>query len=120
LKKVLIIEDDKDTLDIIHFLVDDLNIDVVASSQILLITDIESMAPDLILMDHWVGSGLGGDFCLQIKSNPATKHIPVIILSAHSNIVQIAQKSCADGYLPKPFDLDEITNVIKQFIEKDN
>lgn len=119
MKKVLIIEDDKDTLDIIHFLVDDLNIDVVASSRILIISDIQAMNPDLILMDHWVGNGLGGDFCLEIKSNPATKNIPVILISAHSNLPQIAQKSCADGYLPKPFDLTEITGIIKQFIGED-
>lgn len=116
MKKILIIEDDKDTLDAIHYLAEDLNADVIVSSRILPIGEIQSISPDLILMDHWVNNKLGGDLCLEIKSNPLTKHIPVIMVSAHNNIQQIAETSCANGYLAKPFDLDEITGIIKRFI----
>ncbi len=115
MKKVLIIEDDKDTLDAIHYIAEDLNLDVIVSSSILQTADIQAISPDLILLDHWVGSKLGGDLCLELKVDPATKNIPVIIVSAHSNLQQIAVKSCANGYLAKPFDLDEITGIIKQF-----
>jgi two-component system cell cycle response regulator DivK len=116
-KKVLIIEDDKDTLDAFHYIAEDLKLNVVISPSILQVDDIQAISPDLILLDHWVGNKLGGDFCLEIKANPAIKHIPVILISAHSSVEQIAVKSCADSYLAKPFDLDELMNIINHFAD---
>jgi DNA-binding response OmpR family regulator len=116
-KKVLIIEDDRDTLDLLNYISEDLNLDVVASFWILPIADVEVLMPDLILTDHWINDKLGGEFCSEIKANPKTKHIPVVIVSAFENIAMIADKSCADAYLAKPFDLNELIVLIKKFID---
>lgn len=116
MKKVLIIEDDKDTLDAIHYIAEDLNLEVINSSSVLQVAEIKAISPDLILMDHWVGNKLGGDLCLSLKSDPTTKDIPVVILSAHNNIRQIAEKSCANTFLSKPFDIDELTDIINRYV----
>jgi DNA-binding response OmpR family regulator len=115
-KKVLIIEDDRDTLDAIHYIAEDLNLEVINSASVLQVDEIKVISPNLILMDHWVGNKLGGDLCLSLKSDPFTKHIPVVILSAHNNIRQIAERSCADTFLAKPFDIDELTDIINSFV----
>ena len=115
-KKVLIIEDDRDTLDALTFIAEDLNLEVTNSSRIILVADIEALSPQLILLDHWVHGSIGGDLCLAIKADPAIKHIPVILVSAHSNIQQLAIKCGADGFLEKPFNLEEITAVITKWL----
>jgi CheY-like chemotaxis protein len=43
------------------------------------------------------------ELCQQIKTNPATKNIPIILMSADSEIGQ-KLRGMADGFLQKPFD----------------
>ena len=58
------------------------NFEVVLRSDVLPLSEIEQINPDLILLDHWIGNRFGGDLCLEIKNNPATADIIVIMLSA--------------------------------------
>jgi two-component system phosphate regulon response regulator PhoB len=115
-KKVLIIEDDQDTSEILGIIAELMNLDVIRSPQALPVNEIEKLAPDLILLDHWIGDQLGGDLCKQLKAHPVTKNIPVIMLSAHNNIEQIAKEACANAYIAKPFDLDDMQDIITRFL----
>jgi two-component system phosphate regulon response regulator PhoB len=53
----------------------------------------------------------------ELKSNPATSHIPVIIISAVSNIKEIADAGLADDFLRKPFDLSALTSIVQKHIK---
>jgi two-component system, OmpR family, phosphate regulon response regulator PhoB len=116
MKKVLIIEDDRDTLDMLGWLAGDANFNVVLKSDVLPLLEIQQIGPDLILMDHWIGSKRGGDLCLEIKRNEATKKIPVVLLSALIDIGQIAIDSGADGSISKPFNIVEIEQVLNTYL----
>jgi DNA-binding NarL/FixJ family response regulator len=52
----------------------------------------------------------------QIKLQPDLQHIPVIFFSAHSDIRQLAHRAGADTYLPKPFDLKNLAEVIDRLL----
>src|SRR5476649_2227808 len=116
-KKLLIIEDDQDTSFILGIIAEQLDLTVIHSPGALTVGEIENLAPNLILLDHWVGDQLGGDLCARLKADPATKHIPVIMLSAHNSIQQIATEACADAFMAKPFDVDELLAVIAGFLK---
>ena len=45
---------------------------------------VEGERPDLVLMDVGLPGMNGWDATRQLKSNPATKHVPVIALTAHA------------------------------------
>src|SRR5690554_1582432 len=61
------------------------------------------MQPDVILMDL-IMPGLSGDDAIEmLKSDPGTRAIPVIAMSASPDLVQTALRTNADGILPKPF-----------------
>jgi two-component system phosphate regulon response regulator PhoB len=115
-KKLLIIEDDQDTSFILGIIAEQQGLTVIHSPKVLTADEIEKLAPCLILLDHWVGDQLGGDLCRRLKAGPATKHIPVIMLSAHNNIRQIAIDACADAFIAKPFDVDELSATITRFL----
>ena len=55
------------------------------------------------------------DIAKALKENTQTKHIPVLLLSANMSIEEISKNSGADGFLRKPFDLDDFLKVIKQY-----
>lgn len=113
---ILIIEDDRDTLEILAYLAEQLQIKVVPRSDVLSLSEIETISPSVILLDHWINGKLGGGLCSEIKANPATQHIPVVIVSAHNEVGKIAKASGADAYLNKPFDIDDLTSVIEKYL----
>jgi len=118
MKKIFIIEDDADILDLTSYLLTEAGHTVVSSLTLRSVGYIKEVNPDLILLDHRLKDGLGDKLCLEIKKDEATAHIPVIFVSADINIHEIAEKSCADAYLNKPFDIYDLIAIIEEFLKK--
>ena len=80
------------------------------------IDDVSHIKPDLILMDLWIPE-IGGEKAVElIKENPATRHVPVLLFSANDKIAEICDKTNADGYIAKPFDIQVFKDKIAQKI----
>ena len=116
MKKVLIVEDDIDTIDIIALLLQDGGYAVIKINRRISITEIAGINPDLAIIDFLLPYGLGDELCLEIKNNELTKHIPVILYSASHMLEKIAGKCKADEFISKPFDLDYLMNTINRLI----
>lgn len=116
-KKILVIEDDKDIRDTIVYILQEENYEVVSSGDSKILRSLDTLKPDLILLDNWLtdwkSDANGQQLSKELKSNPATSHIPVVIISAVSNIKEIAEAGMANDYLRKPFDLAELVEIVK-------
>ena len=119
-KKILVIEDDRDIRETIAYALEENKFEVVSSEDAKILRSLGTIKPDLILLDNWLtdwkSDANGQQLSKEIKSNPKTSHIPVIIVSAVSNIVEIAEAGLADGYLRKPFDLADLIAVVNKFL----
>ena len=120
-KKILVIEDDKDIRDTIVYVLEEEDYEVIASDNARILKRLTEIDPDLILLDNWLtdwkSDASGQQLSKELKSNPATNGIPVIIVSAVNNIEEITKEGNADGYLKKPFDLTELVNVVKKHVK---
>ena len=80
---------------------------------------VEQRLPELILLDARMGDELDGfEVCYQLKSDPATQMIPIIILTA-SNLksdIQRAQQAGADDYYHKPDGWQGLMERVRNFI----
>lgn len=65
-------------------------------------------APDLILLDMLLAGRDGREIVRDLKADPSTRSIPVLMISAHPRAAQEAADAGADGFLAKPFDLDTL------------
>jgi len=119
-KTILVIEDDKDIRDTVTYALQEEDYEVISSEDSKILKSIDQFKPDLILLDNWLTDWMsdanGQQLSKELKSDPKTSHIPVIIVSAVSNIAEIAEAGLADGYLKKPFDLAELSAVIKRHL----
>ena len=115
----MVIEDDPDILSIVEYVLAEYGYEVIPVGNQPVIADVEQARPDLILLDEWLQGMRGSNFCRQLKSNTQTAAIPVLIISAVFPIEDIVKEACADGYIRKPFDIDNMNNTISSFLNKD-
>jgi len=74
--------------------------------------------PDIILMDIMMPVMDGYTACHAIKTDEATKEIPVLMLTAMGYELnkKLAERIGADGYITKPFSRQKLLDIINQFL----
>jgi CheY-like chemotaxis protein len=75
--------------------------------------------PDLILMDIMMPKVDGYTACHTIKQDPATKTIPIVMLTALGQElnVKLAKQTGADGYITKPFSPQDLLDAIDRLLK---
>jgi DNA-binding response OmpR family regulator len=110
-KKILVVDDEKDLVDILAFNLRREQYDVVAAGDGEKALEIARRdAPDLVILDLMM-PGVGGlEVCRRLRADPRTSRVPVIMLTAKGEetdaVVGLAQG--ADDYVRKPFGVKEL------------
>ncbi len=115
-KRVLLLEDNKQSLDLIEEILSDEGYHVIAFDHYEPVDNIVDFDPQLILLDIRLSDGYGHLLCQDLKNDVRTKEIPVILVSGAGNLEKIARDSHADDFLPKPFDLQDLVEIVKRYI----
>ncbi|PUZ21498.1 Signal transduction histidine kinase [Chitinophaga costaii] len=119
-KKILIVEDSKETRDYMRLLLSDVfEIFEAANGQEGFDTAREAM-PSLIITDLLMPGMNGLQFCREIKSHTATSHIPVVILTSQwqENMQASGYEAGAEAYLTKPVKPEVLMQVLLNFLQK--
>jgi DNA-binding response OmpR family regulator len=115
-KKILIIEDEPDQIIIFRTRLKANGYETVAATDGETgLQKISDEKPDLVLLDINIPKISGLDICKKVKSNPKTKNIPIIILSA-GDIHVITEQSLeagADACLNKLYEPNELLTLIE-------
>jgi two-component system alkaline phosphatase synthesis response regulator PhoP len=82
-KKILIVDDEPDIRDILQIILEEEGYLTHTAAHLPALQDLLGFQPDLILLDILLAGSDGRAFCRQLKSQPSTAHIPVILMSAH-------------------------------------
>ncbi len=77
--------------------------------------------PDLILLDIMLPEMNGYQVCRELKSNPETETIPVVVVTAKSQESDKfwAKETGADDYVTKPFEMEELLQIIRDNLQED-
>ena len=120
-KKILIVEDNKDSLEILSLFITKIGCQVIkASNSKEAITYAETERPDLIFMDLDLPDADGIKTTAILKKNPKTSHIPVVALTAWMSELwrEKALKVGLVGYLLKPVTPQTLRQTIEQFTNR--
>lgn len=123
MKKILVVDDDESILEVVQIALESEGYYVQTISSSRGLQEMTNNRPDLILLDMILGGEDGRILCQRLKSDAETKHIPIIILSAHSDAGEVADTSGADDFLEKPFDIDALLDIVEKHVyinKKDN
>src|ERR1700691_667087 len=105
-KKILVVEDDRDISELISYNLGREGYEIAClydGSQA--VDFVNKRKPDLVLLDVMLPEVHGIEICRTLKSDPITKNIPIIMLTAKSEEadVVVGLQMGADDYIPKPF-----------------
>ncbi|MGY3211885.1 response regulator [Mucilaginibacter sp. HD30] len=117
MKRIMIIDDDPDILAILQEILNEEGYRVITFPDKNSVKGIIINRPDLVLLDNRLKDGLGYELCREIKSNSMTSHIPVVLMSAHQDLAELARLSGADSYMSKPFDISALLSIIEHLIK---
>ncbi len=115
-KKILLVDDDEGIVDALSLVLEEHGYDICATLRgEETYEKIKLCMPDLILLDILISGVDGRDICKKLKSDISTKSIPVVMISAHPSAERHARIVGADGFLEKPFEMDDLLRVAKKY-----
>ncbi len=118
--KILVVEDCQSQREMIVSLLKNNHFQIATACNGLdAIAQVKLMLPDLVISDIVMPSMNGYDLCRQLKTNPQTKHIHVIICSTKSTIIDHhwGFKQGADAYINKPFTPKDLVDTVKELLK---
>ncbi len=120
--RILVVEDEHDIAGLIKHALErerDTKVEMVGSGDAAL-KAVAERTPDLIVLDLNLPVLSGFEVCRILRSRPATRHVPVIMLTARTNEVDRVSglDLGADDYVTKPFSLRELAARVRAVLRR--
>ena len=113
---VLIVEDDADTRHMLATCLELQGYDVLTAANGREALDcLETRTPTLLLVDLMMPVMDGMEFRDAQRRHPRASAVPFVVFTAVAHGRQIAERIGADGFLPKPVQLNELFEVVSRF-----
>ncbi len=118
---VLLVDDERDLLSLVDF-----NLRAAGFETTLAETGEQALAalrrrvPDLVVLDVMLPDLSGTEICRQIKADPRTRHVPVVMLTAKGDEVDrvVGFELGADDYVTKPFSVRELVLRLRALLRR--
>lgn len=112
---IYVLEDNPEILEIISIILEAEGYDIKGFPTVSeFMSNYKLAQPSLYLLDVMLPDGNGLDVCSLIKSD---HQIPVIIMTANSQMEKMREVCAADFFIAKPFDIDHLAQKINELIQ---
>jgi CheY-like chemotaxis protein len=117
--KILLCDDSEDIIMITKFILEGEGFKVIIATNTIEISELikKEKGIDLVLMDIGLPPAGGEAAVREIKNNPGTEDVPVLLLSGQENLDEIARDLNATGYLLKPYDGKSLVKIIEDTLQ---
>jgi len=119
-KKILVVEDEVDVLDVVKTRLEAHGYDVLEAFDGKAGLDVaRTKKPDLIILDLMLPKMDGYEVCRMLKKDEAYKDIPIVMLTAKTQDkdVRMAATSGADAYITKPFEAYILLDTVDKLLQ---
>jgi DNA-binding response OmpR family regulator len=116
---VLVCEDDPGIQDLMEIMLEDMDFDVIKCDNQESVKELMSTEKvDIVIMDYWLSDGKADDVIIETKRK--YPDVPILVVSADTNLDEVVKKLEVNDYLKKPFDIIEFQSKIKQLSDGSN
>ncbi|MGH9862809.1 MAG: response regulator, partial [Candidatus Acidiferrales bacterium] len=121
MKRVLIIEDDKDIVELVRYNLEKDGFQVTAVGDGLSgLAHLKKSPPDLLLLDLMLPKLSGLEICKEVRRNQSLNRLPVLMLTARGDEADrvVGLELGADDYVTKPFSPRELVARVKALLRR--
>lgn len=113
---MLVVDDEPDILEFLQAVLEDEGYAVLTTSKGDYLETIQhGSLPDLILLDVFLSGKDGREIARHLKSREETRHIPIIMFSAHPNAEVTAREAGANDFVAKPFEIPYLLDLVQKY-----
>src|ERR1700737_1701919 len=123
MKRILIIEDDRDIVELVRYNLANEGFQVSAASDGNSgLNALKKTPPDLLLLDLMLPKLSGLDICREIRRDDSLNRLPILMLTARGDEADrvVGLEMGADDYVTKPFSPRELTPRVKDLLPRSN
>jgi two-component system, chemotaxis family, chemotaxis protein CheY len=115
---VLVVDDDPDILEALSEILEAEGFEIRrARNGKEALEKLEPTPPHLILLDLMMPVMDGWEFAQRMRQRPEAAHVPLIVLSADRNVGSKATDIGAVGHLAKPFELNDLLDMVRRSLD---
>jgi two-component system phosphate regulon response regulator PhoB len=118
---ILIVDDERDLASLLEFNLRQAGFETaVAATGAEALAHLRRRVPDLVLLDLMLPDVSGTEVCRTVKSDPRTRHVPVVMLTARGEEVDkvVGFELGADDYVTKPFSVRELVLRVRAVLRR--
>ncbi len=116
---VLVCEDDPGIQDLMEIMLEDMDFEVMKCDNQESVKELMSTEKvDIVIMDYWLSDGKADDVIIETKKK--YPKVPILVVSADTNLDEVVKKLEVNDYLKKPFDIIEFQSKIKELSDGTN
>lgn len=120
-KKILVIDDDESILEALSLILEDEGYTIFTTSKgDQTYKKVAACSPDLIILDVLMSGSDGRTICKILKTDDATKTVPILMMSAHPSAKSSVLECGAEAFIAKPFDTEELYKKVAELLSHKN
>lgn len=117
-KCVFVLEDNNELRELFTYLLEEEQFEVTACPTAKAFHElIAKEIPDMVILDVMLPDGNGLDICCELKEDPRTSDIPVMIMSAHAHISDMKKQCPAEEFISKPMDIYDFVSRVERHVQ---
>lgn len=105
---IIIIDDDEAIVEVTRMLFEQAGWLVHTFYEFPGFSEIESLNPDVLLLDYWMSGLSGKELLLALQDHPQLSRVPRLVMSAMQKIESQLHGVEVSAVVKKPFDIDEL------------
>ncbi len=118
-KQILVIDDEADLVEMLKFQLESKGYYVVTASDGQQgLEKLKDIKPDLIILDINMPKMGGLEFYNKISTSHGRAKYPVLVLTARANLAKMFKDIQVDGFMPKPFEINDLIDEVERIILK--
>lgn len=117
--KILVVDDEPDVVEIVRLRLEQDGYTILTAGDGKAgLQSARDNKPDLVILDVMMPGLDGFEVAYQMKNDPTTANLPIVMLTARADFGSIAKgwNLDVDNYVTKPFKLDELSDTVKSVL----
>ncbi|MBV8717741.1 MAG: response regulator [Chloroflexi bacterium] len=118
-RTALVVDDDKFIVSALAELLEDDGFDVyTATNGFSALRQAAELKPSVVLLDVALPERSGGQILEDLRADPATHDVAIVVVTGHADLLSDAQLAETDGVIGKPFDAVELLEMVQFAIQR--